>query len=132
MKALQSLARFALIATTATFVAAPSMARANTPPVAAENKPLSRAIVSQIVAAAVVELREAYVFPEKGVQAANELERSLAAGAYADADPVRFAQQVTDQLRATTGDSHMRLIFGSPFANQPPPAAPQDAGFEIG
>lgn len=46
-------------------------------------------------------------------------------------DPVLFAQQVTDQLRAITKDGHMRLIFGSPFGNQLPPAAPQGAGFEV-
>jgi len=77
-------------------------------------------------------LREDYVFPERGAQAADALERALAENAYVGiADRNKFAMQLTEQLRAITKDSHMRVIFGSPFGNQPPPSGPEDAGFEV-
>lgn len=71
-------------------------------------------------------------FPDRGTQAADALEKALDENAYAGmTDPARFALQLTEQLRAITNDSHMRVIFGSPFRNQPRPATPQDAGFEV-
>ncbi|HZG29069.1 MAG TPA: S41 family peptidase [Ensifer sp.] len=42
-----------------------------------------------------------------------------------------FAKQLTEQLRALTEDSHMRVIVGSPFAGQPTPSAPQTADFDV-
>ncbi|HEX2840354.1 S41 family peptidase [Hyphomicrobium sp.] len=105
---------------------------ADTPSGTAQNAPLTQATVDNVINAVVVELRDGYVFPDKGTRAADALEGGLAEGTYASVkDPVQFAQMVTDQLRAVTNDNHMRLIFGSPFADQPPPAMPQDAGFEV-
>jgi peptidase S41-like protein len=128
----QSLLRLAFIAMTAAIAAGPSAVRADTPSSTAQDAPLTQATVSKTINAVIVELRDGYVFPDKGVQAADALERALAGGTYAGVtDPAQFAQQVTDQLRTVTKDSHMRLIFGSPFANRPPPAVPPDAGFEV-
>lgn len=128
----RSLLRFAFIATTAALVAVPSAASADTPPSTPPNAPMTRATIGRTINAVIVELRDGYVFPERGARAADVLQRALAADTYAGVtDPLQFAQQVTDQLRAVTEDSHMRLIFGSPFANQPAPAAAQDAGFEV-
>jgi C-terminal processing protease CtpA/Prc len=80
----------------------------------------------------VAELRETYVFPDRGALAADALEKALNDNAYAGmSDPAAFANRVTEQLRALTGDSHMRVISGSPFANKPPQTAPEDAGFAV-
>ena len=126
MLQLQTLFRFAV----AVLMAAPSTAVLAD--AASSTAPLAQATIATTIKGIVVELREGYVFPDKGAHAADALERSLEAGAYAGVtDPVRFAQEVTDQLRAVTNDSHMRVIFGSPFGRQPPPSAPRDAGFEI-
>jgi peptidase S41-like protein len=128
----QSFLRLAFIAMTAAIATGPSAVRADTPPSTAQDAALTQATVSKTINLVIVELRDGYVFPDKGAQAADALERALAEGTYAGVtDPGQFAQQVTDQLRAVTEDGHMRLIFGSPFANQPPPAAPQEAGFEV-
>ncbi len=129
---LQTLLRFAISAMTAALMAAPSTARADTTPSAAQIEPLTQAAVGKTINGIVAELREGYVFPDKGAQAADALEKSLKQSAYVGVTaPDQFAQQVTDQLRAITKDGHMRVIFGSPFGNQPPSAAPQDAGFEV-
>ncbi|OAI28300.1 peptidase S41 [Methylosinus sp. R-45379] len=99
---------------------------------ATQSVSLDQATVRQLIDGIAVKLREDYVFPDKGVQAADALEKSLAENAYAGVtDPSKFAVQLTEQLRAMTKDSHMRVIFGSPFRNQPLPSAPQDAGFEV-
>lgn len=93
---------------------------------------LDRQTVGKTIAGIAVELREGYVFPERGAQAADALEAALAENAYADAtDPARFAEQLTEQLRAITRDGHVRAIFGSPFRNQPAAAEPEGAGFEV-
>jgi len=124
--------RLAFAAIAAALMAASSTASADTAPSTAQIEPLTAATVGMTINGIVAELREGYVFPDDGARAADALEKSLRAGAYAGvADPVQFAQQVTDQLRAITKDGHMRVIFGSPFGNQPPPAMPQDAGFEV-
>ncbi|TWG94225.1 Periplasmic protease [Mesorhizobium sp. J18] len=113
-------------------VAAPSTASAEVVSNTAQSVTLDQAAVSKAIGGIAVKLREDYVFPDKGAQAAAALEKALSENAYAGvADPAQFALQLTEQLRAITKDSHMRVIFGSPFRNQPPPTAPQDAGFEV-
>lgn len=125
------LLRSALVAMVA-LAGAASTARAGGEPAAGQDGRLSQAVIGKVIGAVAVELREGYVFPDKGAQAADALERALGEGAYAGAtDPVRFARQVTDKLRETTRDGHVRMIFGSPFGNQPPAAAARDAGFEV-
>ncbi len=77
-------------------------------------------------------MREDYVFPDRGAQAANALGMALAENGYASiSDPARFAEHLTEQLRAITKDSHMRVIFGSPFRNQSPPSTPLDADIAV-
>ncbi|WP_429923243.1 S41 family peptidase [Agrobacterium vitis] len=99
---------------------------------AVKSVPLDQTGVRKVIAGIALELREGYVFPDKGEQAADALEKKLGENAYAGVtDPAQFALLLTEQLRAITQDSHMRVIFGSPFAKQPPPSGPQDAGFEV-
>jgi len=129
---IQTLFRFAFSAMSAVLMAAPSTLRADTTASIAPIEPLTQATVGKTINGIVVELREGYVFADKGAQAADALEKSLKEGAYVGmTDPGRFAQQVSGQLRAITKDAHMRVIFGSPFGNQPPRSTPQKAGFEV-
>jgi hypothetical protein len=108
------------------------MASADVAPDAAQSVLLDQTAVTRVIDGIAVKLREDYVFPDMGEQAAAALEKALAENVYAGvADPNKFAAQLTGQLRAITKDSHMRVIFGSPFRNQPPPSTPQDAGFEV-
>lgn len=93
---------------------------------------LERSAVRQVIEGIATKLREDYVFPDMGARAADALERSLTENAYAGVtDPSKLALQLTEQLRSITKDSHMRVLFGSPFGNQPPPSGPQDAGFAV-
>jgi Peptidase family S41/N-terminal domain of Peptidase_S41 in eukaryotic IRBP len=93
---------------------------------------LDKAAIRETVGKIAVELRDRYVFPDKGDEAATALEKALATKAYDDlSNPEQLAQRLTADLRAVTNDSHMRVIYGSPFRNQPTPTAPQDAGFEV-
>lgn len=107
-------------------------ARADVPPATAQSITLDRVTVAKTIGGIAAELREGYVFPERGAQAAEALEKALAEKAYGGVtDPAQFAMQLTEQLRAITKDGHVRVIFGSPFGNQPPPTGPEDAGFEV-
>jgi len=122
----------ACLAAISALMAVPSAARAEAVPGTVQGAPLDQATVAKVIGSIAVELREAYVFPDKGAQAADALEKALAKSAYAGADdPAQLALQLTEQLRAITGDSHLRVIAGSPFANQPAPSAPPEAGFEV-
>lgn len=121
----------ACLAAASVLVAAPA-ARAETAPAATQGVALDRATIIRTIDGIAAELRESYVFPEKGEQAAMALEKALAENAYSGvSDPALFAAQLTRQLRAITGDSHVRVIFGSPFGNQPAPTGREDAGFEV-
>lgn len=121
-----------LVATAVALAAGPSAVAATTSSGITGKAPLTPATIDATINAVIVELRDAYVFPDRGIRAAEVLERALADGTYGGVKgPAQFAQLVTDQLRAVTEDSHMRLIFGSPFANKPAPAGKPDAGFEV-
>lgn len=122
----------ACVTAIAALAAVPSASRAAVDSDTAQGTALDRAAVGKVIGGIAVELREAYVFPDKGIEAAKALEKALAENAYAGVtEPARLAARLTEQLRAITGDSHMRVIFGSPFRNQPPPSAPQDTGFAV-
>lgn len=132
MPELKILLPLAFSATTAVLAMAASSAMAEAPSGAAQIEPLTQATVAKTIGGVVVQLRDGYVFADKGAHAADALEKSPKGNAYMGVThPVQFAQQVTDQVRAITKDSHMRVIFGSPFAHQPARSAPKDAGFEV-
>jgi hypothetical protein len=124
--------RAACFATISALMVVPSAARADVTFDNVQSAPLDQTTIKKVIGGVATELREGYVFPKIGAQAADALERALQEGAYAGVtDPARFAARLAEQLRAITQDSHMRVIFGSPFRNQPQPSAPQDAGFEV-
>ncbi|MBZ8131861.1 S41 family peptidase [Afifella sp. IM 167] len=113
------------------FMAA-SAAKADVSPSTAQGATLDRATVSTTIGGIVAELREGYVFPEKGALAAETLENALAEHVYAEVtDPERFAAKLTAQLREITKDSHLRVIFGSPFGNRSASGGTDEAGFEV-
>lgn len=113
--------------------AAPSIGRAEAPPAQAEDAhAIDGPAVRKTIGAIAAELRDGYVFPDKGEQAADALQQALKGNAYAGVtDPAQLAQRLTAELQAITKDGHMRVIYGSPFRHQPSPPAPQDAGFEV-
>jgi hypothetical protein len=83
-----------------------------------------------VVHAAARQLKDGYVFPDVGGQAAETLESALAAGSY-DAlnDPVAFAARLTADLSAVAHDKHLQVVAGCLVA--PPPgaaAAPRSEG----
>ena len=93
---------------------------------------LTNTVVADTIKGIVAELRDGYVFVREGTNAADALEKSFMDKAYSGVgDPAVFARQLTDQLRTLTGDGHMRVIFGSPFADQPAAGAPQGTGIEV-
>lgn len=121
----------ACLAAASALIAVPSATRAGVPDTT-QSALLDQETVGKVIEGITVKLREDYVFPDRGAQAADALEKALAENAYAGiTDPSKFAEHLTEQLRAITKDSHMRVIFGSPFRNQSPSSAPQDAGFEV-
>lgn len=71
------------------------------------------------VEAAASRMRERYVFPEVGAQAAKRIEAALASGAYEGlSDPHAFAEKLTADLRAVTKDKHIVVR-----SSGPPPAS---------
>lgn len=121
----------ALLATVLSSVAAPSTSKAEIPAQVSKPETLAPDAVRKVVDGIAAELREGYVFPELGKQAANAIQSDLRSDAYATAsDPAEFARQLTERLRTLTSDSHVRVIHGDPFANRPIPSGPQGAGFE--
>ncbi|WP_457798625.1 S41 family peptidase [Methylocystis sp. S23] len=87
--------------------------------------------INQAVEKIAAELRGAYVFPEKGSQAAEAIEKTLAAKAYDGvADAGQFAQRITADLQSLTGDDHIRVFNGFPSPAQAAPPPANNAGFE--
>ncbi|MFD1330851.1 S41 family peptidase [Methylopila musalis] len=118
------------LAAALTFAAGPTAAAALS--AEAHGAGLDRAAIDRTVGRIATELREAYVFPDRGATAADALEAERADGAYADAtDPAVFARRLTDRLRALTGDGHVRVISGSPFGPRPSSPGPEGDGFEV-
>jgi len=98
----------------------------------AQEVSLDHMAIRRVIDGISAKLRDDYVFPDRGGQAADALERAFAENAYAGAiDASTFARLLTEQLRAVTKDSHMRVLFGSPFGNQQHATAPEGAGFEV-
>ena len=78
-----------------------------------------------VVEAAAKVLRERYVFPDVGAQAAQAIESALGAGDYKSLDqPRAFAQRLTDDLRAIAKDKHLRVTAPGAPAGEPAAAPP--------
>ena len=82
----------------------------------------------EIVTRALTLLRENYVFPELGEQAAVAVEAHLAAGDYGDLDEIALTELVTRHLQEITGDKHLGLrLGGGPQTRRREPARPDGA-----
>ena len=97
------------------------------PPVAAQSAPAPsmvdaaarQAVVTQLATA----LRDRYVFPEVGEQAAARISAALAAGEYDSlSDPAAFAARLNADIEAIAQDKHLRIGGGAVMA---PPAGAQ-------
>ena len=74
-------------------------------------------------------LRERYVFPDVGGQAAKAIESALGAGRYDELDqPVAFAQRLTEDLRSIARDKHLRVSAPGAATAAPPRVAPRAEG----
>lgn len=69
-------------------------------------------------------VRAHYVDEDKGQAIATAIERKAQAGAYAGLDRDAFAQAITGDLRAASGDGHLYVRAGKPRARGP------EAGWE--
>jgi hypothetical protein len=75
-------------------------------------------------------LRERYVFPDIGDQAARAIESALGSGGYEGLNELgAFAQRLTEELRAVAKDKHLRVSApGTPAAAPPGAASPRAEG----
>lgn len=78
------------------------------------------------------EIGASYVFPERRGPAIDRLVAAAAEGRYDTSDPVAFAERVTEDLTATTHDTHLYLRYDPAwFASASLPAAPGDDAQQI-
>ncbi len=103
----------------------PSSALAQTPPLAAGDR---TAALERIKA----EIGTTYVFPERRGPAIDRLAAAAAQGRYDTADPVVFAERVTEDLTAATRDTHLYLQYDPAwFASASLPAEPGEDARQI-
>ena len=106
---------------TTVFIAAASAQQASSQ----LTEPTRRAVVE----AAAKMLRERYVFPDIGAQAAQAIESALRGGAYDGLDqPGAFAERLTEDLRAVAKDKHLRVTVPGAPAAAARPAPPRAEG----
>ena len=107
MKYVTSIVGGVLLAVASSFIAAVPSAQEVS---ASLDQPTRRAVVE----AAAKMLRERYVFPDVGDQAARAIESALRGGAYDRIDqPAAFAERLTADLRAVARDKHLRVNLES-------------------
>ncbi len=72
------------------------------------------------------EVDQRYVFPDTAKKVAASLREQQARGAYEDIASARqLAEALTQQIQATSGDRHMRVVFSDqPIPESKPAAAP--------
>lgn len=101
----------ALGAIALTAAGAPALARQAAPaPAAAPFNRLSPAEAAAALDAIEAKVRELYVFPERRQTIIDRLTASRKAGRYDLASPAAFAEAVSEDLRASSGDKHMYLL----------------------
>lgn len=82
----------------------------------------------EVISAAATALRDRYVFPSAGDEAATAIEDHLEAGDYAALDQgLDFAERLTDHLQQVTDDQHLRLMFHPPAPPGQTPHQPPNA-----
>lgn len=82
-----------------------------------------------VVESAARMLRERYVFPDIGAQAAQAIESALSGGEYDGfGQPGAFAERLTQDIRAVARDKHLRITAPGAPAAAPRPAPPRAEG----
>jgi hypothetical protein len=106
-------------------------ARAQPPGPPPPPAPLDAAGPTAVVKATADALRQRYVYPDVGRNAADAIEAALAAGKYDEiVEPWAFAERLTTDLQAVTHDKHMRVSARGPApaptaaTGGPPPGPP--------
>lgn len=82
--------------------------------------------VGDAIAALAEQIRENYVFPEKGEEAASMLEKNAAEGQYDGLEGPALAMKLTEQLQALTKDRHFSVRAFAPTAGSVPAPAPME------
>ncbi|WP_206244938.1 S41 family peptidase [Novosphingobium terrae] len=113
--------------------ASPVAAQAGPPPVAAPGKATDAATRQAVVEKLAQSMRDQYVFPDVGEQAAAAITAALARGDYnALSDPAAFAERLTTDLAAIAHDKHLRVISQVSAPPSSGPGAPPTFGSEAG
>ena len=116
----------------ATPAASPPVMAQPVPPAAPGAARLDAAARQAVVTALAAALRDRYVFPDVGEQAAAKLEAALAAGEYDSLDHAAFAARLHSDVAAIAHDKHLNIGWqGGPPPGPPPGAGPMpraDAG----
>jgi hypothetical protein len=101
--------------------AAPSAAAPPAPVAAPLDAAARQAVVTQLGTA----LRDRYVFPDVGEQAAAKIDAALATGAYDGLDNAAFAARLNADVAAIAHDKHLNVGWqGGPPPGPPPGAGP--------
>lgn len=94
--------------------------------------PFDAAVRTDVVNQLATALRDRYVFPDVGEQAAARITAALAAGAYDSLDPASFAARLQADVAAIAHDKHLNIGWqggppppgaGPPPGSGPPPRA---------
>src|SRR5688572_5946879 len=107
---------FAILTALAMFPAGLATAIAQPAPAAPLDAAAREAVVTQLAAA----LRDRYVFPDIGEQAAARIGAALAAGEYDSLDHAAFAARLNADVAAIAHDKHLNIGW----QGGPPPGPP--------
>lgn len=91
------------------FLIAAALAAA--PPALASPAPFGPAEQAGALKQIEAQVRTSYVFPERRAAIIARLEAAAAKGRYKTSDPVAFARMVSEDLQATTRDTHLYLSY---------------------
>jgi len=92
-------------------------------PVGAQPATLTVQAQQEVVASLSTALRERYVFPGVGAQAAARIDAALAAGEYHGLDPAAFAARLDSDVAAIAHDKHLHVGWQGGPPPGPPPGA---------
>lgn len=127
------LAKFTLLAVLGVFTAASPASQPVPDPVGATiSSPAARFNATarrEVVAKLSSSLRDRYIFPDVGENAAANLEAALAAGRYDTLDdPSTFAQRLSADVAAVAHDKHLSVMSLTAFRPGPPQTMPRGEG----
>ena len=107
-------------------------ALALSPPAEAQPATLTAEVRQEVVASLSIALRERYVFPEVGAQAAARIGAALAACEYDGLDHAAFAARLNSDVAAIAHDKHLNVGWQGGPPPGPPPGAVARPRMEAG